>query len=541
MSVPNGIPPASRVLLPDFRQRSPAGVTLAGWLVYAAILCAALLLLPPGLPAGADRGLLATVGLIGAWRWSWAALHLARSMLWRWAAFPRLRRLADAAPKPAGVAVLVTSYRMSAELNAAVYGSLFAELARLGVPGTVAACVTDLADIEVLEWLFHAQPGLPPGTVLRCLLQDGTGKRSAMAAGLHEIARSTWRPGSVLVLMDGDTVLTADSLSRTCAVLMARPDVGAVTTDNIPLVKGHAVTREWYRLRLAHRDSLMCSMSLAGRVLVLTGRFSAFRAEVATSAEFIDAITADTVRHGRLGEIRMVTGDDKSTWFALLRHGWKMLYVPDVAVLNVEELPGRGLWRSSISLMTRWYGNMVRNNGRAIRLGPGRVGWFTWSSLVDQRISPWTSMVGATAVLFACLVWSGSSLPYYVAWVLLTRLAICGLYWVTTGRFHALFPLILYVHQVLGAAIKIYMFFHPDRQGWNRQKVRGAGQSGRPSRLLSDVYMAVAVGIFVLSVAVSVGVVDGGIGRRLPSSGLAALLQGEPGPLPISKLRNSAD
>ena len=475
MSVPNSIPPASHVLLPDFRQRSPAGATLAGWLVYAAILCAALLLVPPGLPAGADRGLLATVGLVGAWRWSWAALHLVRSMLWRWAAFPRLRRLADAAPKPAGVAVLVTSYRMPAELNAAVYGSLFAELARLGVPGMVVACVTDPADIEMVEWLFHAQPGMPSGTVLRCMLQDGTGKRSAMAAGLHEIARRAWLPGSALVLMDGDTILTAGSLLRTCAVLMARPDVGAVTTDNIPLVKGHAVTREWYRLRLAHRDSLMCSMSLAGRVLVLTGRFSAFRAELATSAEFIDAITADTVRHGRLGDIRMVTGDDKSTWFALLRHGWKMLYVPDVAVLNVEELPGGGLWRSSISLMTRWYGNMVRNNGRAIRLGPRRVGWFTWSSLVDQRISPWTSLVGATTVLFACVVWSGSSLPCYVAWVLLTRLAICGLYRMTTGRFHALFPLILYVHQMLGAAIKIYMFFHPDRQGWNRQKVRGVG------------------------------------------------------------------
>lgn len=536
---PGRVASASR-LLPDFRPRSPAGAALAGWLAYAALLCAALLLAPPGLPVGVGRGVLAAVGVIGAWRWGWAALHLLRGAAWRWVAFPRLRRRADAAPKPAGIAVLVTSYRMSAELNAAVYGSLLAELARLGVPGVVVACITDPADVHVLEWLFHTRPDLPPGTALQCVLQDGTGKRSAMAAGLREIARRAWLPGSVLVLMDGDTILTADSLSRTCAVLMARPDVGAVTTDNVPLVKGHSVTREWYRLRLAHRDSLMCSMSLAGRVLVLTGRFSAFRADIATSAAFIDALAADTVRHRRLGDIRMVTGDDKSTWFAVLRHGWKMLYVPDVAVLNVEELPGRGLWRSSIALMTRWYGNMVRNNGRAIRLGPGRVGWFTWISLVDQRISPWTSLVGVTAVLFACTVWSGSSLPYYVAWVLLSRLAICGIYWVTTGRFHPLFPLILYVHQVLGAAIKIQMFFHPDRQGWNRQKLRGAGQPGRRSRL-SSVYMAVAVGIFMLSVAFSVGVAEGGIGRKLPALGIAALVQGPPGPLPISKWRNSAN
>ena len=525
-------------LLPGHHARSPLAAAFAGWMLYLGALGGALALLPAGLPVGMDRSLLATFGVIGVWRWSWAALHLVRSLLWRWVAFPRLRRRADAAPPPPALAVLVTSYRMSAELNTAVYTALFDELGGLGVPAMVVACITDPADATLLQWLFEARA--PQNCSLQCLPQDGTGKRSAMTAGLHALAERGWPPGTALVLMDGDTILTPGSLARSCAVLGVRPDVGAITTDNTPLVKGTPLTREWYQLRLAHRDSLMCSMSLSGRVLVLTGRFSVFRAELALSADFIGAIAADTVRHGRLGDIRMVTGDDKSTWFALLRHGWKMLYVPDVTVLNVEELPGTSFAGSSVTLMLRWYGNMVRNNGRALALGPRRVGWFTWVCLLDQRTSPWTSLVGLTTMLFSCSFGTVDPFFYYVAWILLTRLLVSGIYFVTTGRFHPLFPLILYFHQAVGAMIKIYMFFHPDKQGWNRQKV-GAGMGrNRGSRLVSDMQMAVWVGLFMVSVGYLAGLIDKPM-RRPPNAGMTALLHGTERLSQTANRRNSID
>ncbi|MEZ5836727.1 MAG: hypothetical protein R3D03_13490 [Geminicoccaceae bacterium] len=65
----------------------------------------------------------------------------------------------------------------------------------------------------------------------------------------------------------------------------------------------------------------------------------------------------------------------RGTWFWLPRQGWEMLYVPDVVAYGFEELPDRHrFFASSIGLMRRWYGNMLRNNGRAIALGPRKMG-----------------------------------------------------------------------------------------------------------------------------------------------------------------------
>jgi glycosyltransferase Alg8 len=119
--------------------------------------------------------------------------------------------------------------------------------------------------------------------VLHLLPQDGTGKRSAMRVGLELFARLRPPTGAQVVLMDGDTLLTPGSLSATCRMLASQPDVGAVTTHNEALVRGTSLAREWYRLRMAQRHVLMGSVSLSRRLLVLTGRFAVFRAEVATA------------------------------------------------------------------------------------------------------------------------------------------------------------------------------------------------------------------------------------------------------------------
>ena len=347
--------------------------SLIGWLAYVALIAALLALLPPGLPRPRPSATLLALGVIGTWRWSWGALHLVRALLYKHLVFPRVRRRADRAGKPPALYVVVTSYRMAQGLNAAVYGRLFDEIARLGVPTFLVACVTDPADAALIEARF-ARRDLPEGTRVHIIPQRGRGKRDAMAQALKVIAARHPPPGAHVILMDGDTLLDAGVIARSCAVLTAEPKVGAVTTDNIPLVEGSAFTREWYRVRMAHRDSLMASLSLSRKLLVLTGRFSVFRADLATTHSFIQAVERDHVDHGRLGRIPMLTGDDKSTWFETLRGGWQMLYVPDVVVYPVEELPAGGFARATTALMLRWYGNMVRNNGRALQLGPRRCG-----------------------------------------------------------------------------------------------------------------------------------------------------------------------
>ena len=102
----------------------------------------------------------------------------------------------------------------------------------------------------------------------------------------------------------------------------------------------------------------------------------------------------DSFDHWRLGRIELLTGDDKSTWYHLLSRGWEMAYVPDVEVLTIERPPSQHFLAGASTLMVRWFGNMLRTNGRARKIPRRRVGTFVWWALIDQRISMWTSMFG---------------------------------------------------------------------------------------------------------------------------------------------------
>jgi glycosyltransferase Alg8 len=226
---------------------------------------------------------------------------------------------------------------------------------------------------------------------------------------------------------------------------------------------------------MRNRHELMSSLSLSERVLVLTGRLSVFRAEIALSPEFIAAVGHDGAYHWRLGRIGMLTGDDKSTWFCALRRGWKLMYVPDVVVYCLEKLPRQGFYDSTTALMFRYFGNMARNNTRALRLGPLRVGWFTWLILLDQRVSPWTSLWGPLSAVSLGLFYDTRVLAIYVCWVLLTRTAQCAIFGLFRLTFHPLFPFLQFYNQIVGASLKVAVFFNPDKQSWTRQLTGGVG------------------------------------------------------------------
>ena len=105
-------------------------------------------------------------------------------------------------------------------------------------------------------------------------------------------------------------------------------------------------------------------------------------------------------------------------WFWLLSHGYLTAYLPDVSSVSTECQPREGFAESAVTLMTRWYGNMMRTNGRALALGPARIGGFAWWSLLDQRLSIWTTLAGPTGVLLTALLAEPMVLPAYVAWVM---------------------------------------------------------------------------------------------------------------------------
>jgi glycosyltransferase Alg8 len=446
---------------------------LAGWALFLAALCGLAQLLPPTLfqPGHADYLLL--IGGVALWRYSLGLVHFVRAMLFLHWVFPSARNAAmqlGLSGRPPHVYFLVTSFRIDADTTAAVYRSIFAEAQRCGSPATIVASIVEAHDEQLIRALWDR--AAPHHTLqLRVLRIAGTGKRDGLAHALRSIAGDAPAPGAVVAVVDGDSVLRPGIIGRTAPYLKLYPNIGALTTNEFCRVDGGPWITQWHRLRFAQRHLNMCSMALSRRVLTLTGRMSLFRADVVTHPEFIADIESDALEHWRLGRFRFLTGDDKSSWFSLMRRGWDTWYVPDAAIDTLETPPSTSFFRASRQLMFRWYGNSLRQNTRAVALGPGRLGLFTYYVLWDQRVSMWTSLLGLCGALVASLKFGGHVLAAYGLWVGVSRLWMTLMLTFASGH-HVTprFPLLLYYNQIVGSLIKIYAFHHLDQQSWTRQK-----------------------------------------------------------------------
>ncbi|WP_348815682.1 glycosyltransferase family 2 protein [Halomonas sp. H10-59] len=482
---------------------------LATLLLLLALLTILVLELPDDVFSPESQSFFFAIGAIGAWRYSWWFIHAARSLWYNRVRFPQLRRDADAtaqAIRPDELFVLCTSFRIEPEVSFPVYEALVQECANYGVPTTIFASVSDRTDVDVIQHVMDVC-GQPANVSVRYMFQRGDGKRSAMAEVLRAISRQMPGPSSLLVSMDGDILLEPGTLERSLPFLLMRSDLGAITTNNRARVTGGDATREWYDLRYAQRHLMMSSMSISERQLVLTGRYSVFRADVAVEREFIQTVESDHIDHWRFGTFKFLSGDDKSTWFCLLKRGWKMLYVPDVYVSGFEELPDRHrFFHSTTDLMRRWYGNMLRTSGRAIQLGPRPMGWFTWWCLVDQRLSMWTTLIGPTVAILVTLFVRPSFIFAYLLWILFTRGIATLVLALQRRRFSVLWLPLLYYNQIFGALLKTYVSFRFNRQAWSRQGIaagepddpRAARRQRRMGHLLHGFHMGALVLVLVL-------------------------------------------
>lgn len=477
-----------------------------GWLLYLAVLGALAVSLPREfiVPGGAQFILL--VGGIGLWRYSVGIIHFVRGMYFLHVAYPRLRArarsLGDEAA-PSHVYMMVTSFRIDAETTAKVYASIIREAEECGWPTTVVASIVELSDEMLMRAIWRRLD--PPERVnLRLVRIPGTGKRDGLAYGFRAISRDVPDDNAVVAVIDGDTVLNPGVVRSTAPYFRLMPNVGALTTNEFCEVHGSYLMSEWHKLRFAQRHINMCSMGLARRVLTLTGRMSVFRASVVTRPEFIGDVEYDSLKHWRLGRFRFLTGDDKSSWFSMMRLGYDTFYVPDASIHTVEHPPDPSFIRSARQLMFRWYGNSLRQNSRATKLGPGRLGWFTWYVLWDQRISMWTSILGLTAAIVAAIKYSGVILVAYLLWIGLTRLVLSTLLMATGHPVGPAYPVILYFNQIFGSLMKIYVFFRLDRQSWTRQKTSNSADSAsfqqRLNRWSSRIMTFSAVSVFLATV-----------------------------------------
>ncbi|MGF1473981.1 MAG: glycosyltransferase [Geminicoccaceae bacterium] len=455
------------------------------------------------------------LGGIGLWRYSWWLLHLVRSNIYRRWTFPRWRRVAqrmtprirarqstapnvnypldggssgngvvvgeilpaekdeppDLPPILAETFIVITSFRIPTETSMGCFSAAVDEAISCGRPCTIVASIVEMADQRTIKTIFASRR--PPSHVrLTFVRLKGKGKREALAAALNAVSRMRPGAGASVIVMDGDTLLPPGTIARTLVFFDLMPSVGGITTDEDCRVRSkNPWLIDWHRLRFVQRHMLMSSLALSKRLMAMTGRLSAFRAEIATDPDFIAIVADDHLEHWRLGRIDFLTGEDKSTWFWLLKKRWDMLYVPDVKVVTIEHPPSERFVSASSQLMVRWFGNMLRTNGRAIRLGLRRMPPFFWWCLIDQRISIWTPLIGPVAVTLLSLTSSVGYIYAYLIWVLATRLLLSlGLLTVrpwTTGSV----PILLYYSQVFGAMVKVYVSFRLERQAWTRQNI----------------------------------------------------------------------
>jgi mannuronan synthase len=464
--------------MPDFRVAPFSARTrsllfdLGGWLLYLGGLIGLVLLLPRDAFVPGSRIYVFAIGVLGLWRYGLRGIHFVRSMLFLHWTFPRARRAADrlaATSAPSHVYILVTSFRIETATTALVYRSVLDEAIACGWPVTIVASIVEMGDQRLILELWERTA--PPDRVrLKLVRIAGTGKRDGLALGFRSISRDMPAADAVVAVVDGDTLLEPGVITRTVPFLTLMPSVGGLTTNEFCKVQGSYTMSEWHKMRFAQRHLNMCSMALTRRVLTLTGRMSLFRADIVTDARFIHDVQHDALDHWRLGRFKFLTGDDKSTWYSLMRLGWDTYYVPDAAVSTVEHPPDPRFLVASRQLMFRWYGNSLRQNSRALGLGPRRLGWFTYYVLFDQRILMWTGLLGLAFAIAASIQFSIMYLLTFLLWVGLTRLMMSLLLMASGHRVGPMFPLLLYYNQVVGSLTKISVFFNLDRQSWTRQK-----------------------------------------------------------------------
>ena len=446
----------------------------AGWLFYLSLLMLLALALPRSVFDPESRDYLLLIGAVGIWRYSMGAVHFVRGLLFLYVVFPYYRRKVaklgtDA--DPSQVFLLVTSFRIDALTTAQVYRSVIREAIDCGYPTTVVCSIVELSD-ELLVKNLWAQMQPPEQVTLDFVRIPGTGKRDGLAYGFRAISRQMPDTDAVVAVIDGDTVLGEGVVKKTVPWFKLFPNVGGLTTNEFCEVRGSYVMSEWHKLRFAQRHLNMCSMALSKRVLTMTGRMSVFRAEVVTNPAFIADVESDHLDHWRLGRFQFLTGDDKSSWYSLMRLGYDTFYVPDAAINTVEHPPEKSFIKASRKLMFRWYGNNLRQNARALRLGMKRLGGFTSLVLFDQRVSMWTSLLGLSVAIIASIKYGLGFFLAYLLWIGLTRLILTLLLSVTGHHIGPAYPLILYYNQIVGALVKIYVFFRLDQQSWTRQNTK---------------------------------------------------------------------
>lgn len=451
---------------------------------------------------------LISIAFIGLWRYSILFVNYIRAAIYHFKVYPSYRReiemLAEDKRYPKHLYFVIPSYKEEPWVSAEVFSSLLADVLTLPSKTTlVIATGSDKEDV-LIQTVYKSHPNHERVDII--LQRQSQGKRIAMGHALRAVARvyNSHEPeeGSLTILMDGDSLVTYGTLKKTLPFFAIRKKLGALTTNEIGYIDSDSsFYKDWFNLKFAQRHILFQSQSLSKRVLTLTGRFSVFRTSAVITEDFISNIEHDIMIDPLYGKFRFLMGDDKSSWYNMMKHGWDMLYLPDVTVYSLESRDG-DFFEISQSLPFRWYGNTLRNNARARKLKNQPL--FIRYLLYDQLALMWTSLVGIVAAFLLSIFAHFAYLPLYISWAIFVRVFQIGIFSYTGHRVTIrTIPLMLYT-QWIGAFVKIKAYFYLADQRWEKgeAEVQTANDDIDPikykkAHYLSPIRMYLYVGAFL--------------------------------------------
>lgn len=448
------------------------GRRIIGFLAYTAIVLLLFCLLPhQAFDPHSDLFLLG-IGVIAIWRYLWMGAHYLRAYCYINMTFPLWRKQLESIEKkePEKLYILATFFRIGTVAAARSVHSILAEAQYVSCETMIILSVVEAQDEEMALHII-SQYDLPSTLKIHIIKAQGKGKRHGLAQALRVVSHDMPEDSALCIIMDGDTVIPRGITMKCAGFFQSMPRLGACTTDELGIVENTVWMQDWYDLRFAQRHILMSSIALSKRVMTLTGRMSMFRASVVAEQGFIDCIEKDHLSHWRLGHIPMLTGDDKSSLYYLLKEGYEQIYIPDVQTVSMEAPPSSHFIKSTSMLMQRWFGNMLRTNGRVLKLGLSRLPFFVWWSFLDQRLSMWTTFCGPVFAFMLSFRYGIVFLLYYLAWIAFVRGLQSLTLFMARPHISWRYPILLYYNQIYGAFLKIYAVFNLHRQSWTRQKI----------------------------------------------------------------------
>lgn len=424
------------------------------------------------------RSGLIVLGVLGIWRYSWWGLHVIRSLIYSYVVFPKRRKNANqlwaAGWRPNKIYIMMTTYKERKQTTEAVINSIVTECSQILVPVKLFVGVGADSDAKIIQAIYKDLI-TPFPLELIIVKQMAPGKRYAIGETLRAIVEHNLNCDDPVVFMDGDTLLMPDCLVKCLPFFALYPKLQALTTYERAIVyHAPAWFKKWLKVRFIQRDFTMKSYALSNKVLTLTGRMSIFRGKHLLEPEFINIVENDHLNHWLWGRYRFLSGDDKSTWYYLLKAQSEMFYVPDATAATIEYIDESAFDRLKENLR-RWSGNTLRNGARAIALGPRTVGAFIWWCLVDQRIAMWNMPIGISIVLILSITKTPFILLMYGVWIAFSRLILSSILFLYSRRIDMAYPFIIYLNQFMSSFIKIYISFRLPQQRWKNRGNQKAG------------------------------------------------------------------